>query len=223
MAFLGPLRRAAARIEGLRPFRAPSFEHALGLELWIPPTVLPAAAFRAGPLLARAVVSALPRGADRVGRVLDVGTGSGIVGLAAARAGASVIALDINPAAVRAVQVNAMLNRVSVEVLESDLFSALLSGSSFDVIAFNPPFFESGVGGPLATALSDRPGLPILDRFLTSVRNFAAPGGSILLAGSTNGALARMRALYAAHGFTYKTVRQRERISERLVIDRLAW
>lgn len=47
-------------------------------------------------------------------RVLDVGTGSGILGIAAARLGASeVIALDIDPIAVAAARTNVRLNRLS--------------------------------------------------------------------------------------------------------------
>lgn len=173
--------------------------------------------FRTGPLLARAVIDAIKSGE----RVLDLGTGSGIVGLAAARAGARVLCADINPAAVRAARVNAMLNAVSVDVLESDLFSAL-DGERFDVIAFNPPFFEGDSGGALKVALSDGPGLPTVDRFLREARAHLSAGGRIFIAGSTNGALGRVRSLYEAHGYRFSTVKQKERISERLVIDLLA-
>ncbi len=51
--------------------------------------------------------------------VADVGAGSGVVAIAAARAGARrVVAVDIDPASRHAVQVNADLNQVVVEVSE---------------------------------------------------------------------------------------------------------
>lgn len=52
-------------------------------------------------------------------RVVDLGTGSGVVAIAAAKAGArSVLAIDTDPAALAAVRINAALNRVRVEVGE---------------------------------------------------------------------------------------------------------
>lgn len=57
-------------------------------------------------------------------RVLDVGTGSGILAIAAARLGArEVVAMDIDPVAVGAARQNVRLNRVSrvVRVLEGTL------------------------------------------------------------------------------------------------------
>jgi release factor glutamine methyltransferase len=76
--------------------------------------------------------------------VADVGTGSGILALAAAREGASVVALDINPKAVRAAADNARANGLGdrVTALRSDLMSALAPGFLFDVIISNPPFFS---------------------------------------------------------------------------------
>src|ERR1700727_652692 len=55
--------------------------------------------------------------------VADVGTGTGILALAAAREGAKSIALDINPMAVKAAGDNARANRLGdrVTVLRSDL------------------------------------------------------------------------------------------------------
>jgi methylase of polypeptide subunit release factors len=70
-------------------------------------------------------------------RVADVGTGSGILALAAARAGAaSVVALDINPNAAKAAAENAHANGLSkpIMVVGSNLLSALTPRPLFDVI-----------------------------------------------------------------------------------------
>ncbi len=69
-------------------------------------------------------------------RLLDMGTGSGTIGIFAAGRGARVTACDINPRAVALAGENARRNDVEMEVLASDLFSAL-AGRSFDLICFN--------------------------------------------------------------------------------------
>jgi methylase of polypeptide subunit release factors len=75
-------------------------------------------------------------------RVLDFGTGSGILALAAARAGAeNVIAADINPNAALTAAENARANGVDdrVSALCSNLLSALAPRPLFDVILSSPP------------------------------------------------------------------------------------
>ena len=75
-------------------------------------------------------------------RVVDVGTGSGILALAAARAGAeNVIAADINPNAALTASENARANGVDdrVSALCSNLLSALAPRPLFDVILSSPP------------------------------------------------------------------------------------
>jgi release factor glutamine methyltransferase len=75
-------------------------------------------------------------------RVVDVGTGSGILALAAARAGAeNVIAADINPNAALTAAENARANGVDdrVSALCSNLLSALPPRPLFDVILSSPP------------------------------------------------------------------------------------
>src|SRR5688500_18573247 len=72
-----------------------------------PPTVFQPILFKTGEYFAEFIGGLDLRGR----RVADVGTGSGILALAAARAGAShVIALDINPNAARAAAENARIN-----------------------------------------------------------------------------------------------------------------
>jgi ribosomal protein L11 methyltransferase len=56
------------------------------------------------------------------GALLDLGCGSGVLAIAAARLGwAPVLAADHDPAAVRATATNAAANRVAVEVARADL------------------------------------------------------------------------------------------------------
>src|SRR5438874_5557208 len=77
-------------------------------------------------------------------RVADVGTGTGILALTAARAGAaSVLAIDINPNATQAAADNASANKLDARVTAvcSNLFSGVASDARFDVILSNPPFF----------------------------------------------------------------------------------
>jgi SAM-dependent methyltransferase len=77
-------------------------------------------------------------------RVADVGTGSGVLALAAARAGAeTVTAIDINPNAVLTAAENARANRVEDRVCAvcSDLFAAVAPHEQFDVIISSPPSF----------------------------------------------------------------------------------
>jgi len=65
-------------------------------------------------------------------RVLDFGTGSGIVAVAAARSGArKVLACDIDPVSLEAVKANAELNQVEIDV-SGDFERACAKG--FDVI-----------------------------------------------------------------------------------------
>jgi len=85
-------------------------------------------------------------------RAVDIGTGSGILALSAAKAGAAtVLALDINPAAVRAATLNAEANGLQARVTArvSDLFSAVMPDEKFDIIIASPPSFA---GEPLSMA-----------------------------------------------------------------------
>jgi SAM-dependent methyltransferase len=71
------------------------------------------------------------------GRALDVGTGSGYVGIYLAQRGWVVDAVDISPRALDLAQRNAAANGVTLRLYASDLFEAL--DGRYDVIAFNPP------------------------------------------------------------------------------------
>ncbi len=118
---------------------------------------------------------------DRTDRVLDVGTGSGVQAIVAAKQAARVVAIDVNPEAVACARANAARNQVdNLSVLQGDLFEPLAAGERFDVIIFTPPYMEGPVTTLLSRALYD-PGKALATRFFAEARDHLAPGGVLLV------------------------------------------
>jgi release factor glutamine methyltransferase len=71
---------------------------------------------------------------------LELGCGSGLISIFAARKGALVTASDINPKAVENTHINAKQNQVDVLTIHSDLFDELPQ-KKWDWIVINPPYY----------------------------------------------------------------------------------
>lgn len=76
-------------------------------------------------------------------RVLDLGAGSGLVGIAAAKAGATVSAAEIDPNGRAAIVLNAAANGVDIDLLEIDIAGPAPRG--FDLIAAGDVFYNPDV------------------------------------------------------------------------------
>jgi release factor glutamine methyltransferase len=72
---------------------------------------------------------------------LELGCGSGLIAVTAAKKGAVVTATDINAIATEALKKNSLKNNVAIEIIESDLFQNI-SKQQFDIIAINPPYYK---------------------------------------------------------------------------------
>ena len=144
-----------------------------GHKIIVPPGVLDPLLFRSGAWLAREVASV----ARPEMSVLDIGCGTGVVGLLAQSRGASVIATDRDPAACAAARQNGLK-----DVRRGDLFEAV-SHESFDLIAFNPPYWA---GRPaqhrLGHALYGGDDLGVLRTFARGVREHLLPNGQVWVA-----------------------------------------
>jgi release factor glutamine methyltransferase len=70
-------------------------------------------------------------------RVIDIGTGSGVLAIAAAKLGAHVVATDVDTGAIAAAQRNAVLNGVNVDCRVGSFFAD--TSGTFDVILANLP------------------------------------------------------------------------------------
>ncbi|HKS50118.1 MAG TPA: methyltransferase [Amycolatopsis sp.] len=118
---------------------------------------------------------------------LEMGCGVGIMSVLAALAGCpSVLALDINPAAVENTMLNAARHGVAARITarESDLYSAVKPGERFDGIYWNPPFLDAppdALDSSIWHETMFDPEYAKLRRFLREGRELLAPDGRIYL------------------------------------------
>ena len=73
-------------------------------------------------------------------KVLELGAGSGMISLFAARRGAVVTASDINPLAIESIQTSLEKNKLNGSLLLSDLFQNIPI-QIFDFVLINPPYY----------------------------------------------------------------------------------
>ncbi len=121
-------------------------------------------------------------------RILDMGCGSGVLGLtlAADLPGSQVTLADLSPDALDLARENAALLEIpNATFVESDLFSAL-AGQTFDLIVANLPYVPESDRPTLSKEVAHDPalalfggpdGLDVIRRFIPAARNHLAPGG----------------------------------------------
>lgn len=123
--------------------------------------------------------------------VLDMGTGSGILGIIAAAEEAKVVAVDLNPFAVHCAKKNATANDAQDKIffVQGDLFAPLKVEEKFDSIFFNAPYLPTEPTEKfswLACAWSGgTTGREIIDRFIQEAPKYLKKTGHILLMQST--------------------------------------
>lgn len=184
-----------------------------GVPLIVLPGVFNPVLFRSGTLMARAIDDAsLPTGA----RVLDMGSGSGVGAIFAARRGGQVTAIDINPEAVRNTRINALLNDLAdrVTVTQGDLFVPVI-GRRFDLILFNPPFYR---GRPVAEWDRAWRATDVFERFAAGLNAHLAPAGRGLIVLSSDGDGDQLLALLEQAGLDVEIIVRKNLINEILTI-----
>jgi predicted glycoside hydrolase/deacetylase ChbG (UPF0249 family) len=112
-------------------------------------------------------------------RVLELGCGSGLLSIVAAKLGAaSVVAVDIDESACRAARENARLNGVALDVRQGRFLEAL-RGERFDVVLFVPP--QTPFAHAFGPKWGGEDGALHFREVLPRIQGFLRPGGRVLL------------------------------------------
>ena len=150
-------------------------------------------------------------------RVLEIGTGSGIIAVEMSGV-TGVVATDINPHAALCAR------KKGIDVIRSDLFSGIRG--TFDLILFNPPYLptlpEDRIDDWFEFALDGGvQGRDVIGRFAEGVSRVLAPCGRILLLISSLTGLPEVRDIFSRQNFKSEIVKKEKVEDENLYVLRI--
>jgi ribosomal protein L11 methyltransferase len=128
----------------------------------------------------------------RVKRALDVGAGSGVLAIAAAKTGAEALAIEIDPRAAAIAKINVRQNQLGkhVRVIAGD-GARYIAGKKFDVVFAN---------------ILMRPLIRLAPKIVRAV----APGGTLILSGLLRTQAPLVKEAYAARGLVLEQMIPKE-------------
>jgi release factor glutamine methyltransferase len=135
------------------------------------------------------------RGSNEALTIADVGTGSGVIAVAAAKRLplARVTAIERSRKALDVARANAFHHGVAERIhwIESDLFTSVPADSKFDIIASNPPYVSEAEFDRLSKTVKDfepyealvagPKGTEVIERLIPQAAERLKPGGWLLM------------------------------------------
>jgi release factor glutamine methyltransferase len=213
---IGKAMTLAYRLTGKHRYDNFRVERVHGMPFLVTPSVFNPKVPRTGEFLASVLDTYSIKSSDEI---LDMGTGSGVCAVFAAKHAARVVAVDINAAAVRCARINALLNGVEgkIEARQGDLF-APVSGERFDLILFNPPFLR---GVPQDDRDRAWRSADVGERFAIGLRAHLKPGGVALVVLSTFGDARHFLEEFGKQSLAISMAAERRFVNERLIVFRI--
>lgn len=149
------------------------------------------------------------------GRVLDLGTGSGIQALTAAESPRvrEVVAVDINPVAVERLTQKHIRK---MTVWQGDLFEPV--DGQFTVIIFNPPYLPQDKGIEDCALYGGKKGWEIAERFFRDASRYLLPDGKILFLFSTLTSKQKIDEIVRRYLFSFQEIDRQKLAFEELFV-----
>jgi methylase of polypeptide subunit release factors len=150
-------------------------------------------------------------------KILEIGTGSGLVSLCCIQAGASeVVATDVNVNAIECARLNAerlgFASKLTVKLVDTKnakAFAVIPTEERFDLIISNPPWEEGRPQSIDQYALYD-PNFELMKSLLLEARSHLNPGGALYLAYGCKTAIELLEKLSDELGYEFETMDDRK-------------
>ncbi len=142
--------------------------------------------------------------------VLDVCSGSGIIGIFACDMALHVTATDINPSSIDNIVENAEINNVAgkLTAIKADLFPPENYGQKYDIITINPPYTDHDTKDIVEKSVWDKDHLTV-KKFFRLVRNHLNIDGVIYLGWADFADFDFIEDLITTNGFSYKIINKK--------------
>ena len=187
-----------------------------GITLEIPPEVFHPGFFSSTKLLLRFISKEHLKQKS----FLELGAGSGLLGIYAAKKGAFVTATDINPVSVKCLRKNAAVNGVKVEIIHSDLFEKI-PVKEFDFILINPPYYKKDPSSDMEYAWYCGKNGEYFQKLFSGLKRYIHQSSEVLMVLCDGCDLEMIKEMASEHFFCMKAVQTKATMIESNFIFRI--
>lgn len=174
-----------------------------GLSIKVAPSVFHPGLLFSTKILAQFALKLNPKGA----KVLELGAGSGLISSLMAREGFLVTASDINPVAIRSILETKEVNKLKMEVVESDLFEQITE-TKFKYILINPPYFPQVPTNDREKAFFCGANFEYFHRLFATIDQYMEENSLIYMILSDDCAIEKMQEISYKNQFEWKLVHE---------------
>jgi release factor glutamine methyltransferase len=144
---------------------------------------------------------------------LELGCGSGIISLFAAKKGAKVTSTDINIIALDFLKESADKNQLEITIIESNLFENLTE-NSFDYIVINPPYYPKNPKNIKEQAWFCGTNFEYFEALFSQLPNYKKTSNSVYMILSEDCEIDKIKAIAKKNSLSMKCVAQKSVVKE---------
>lgn len=141
--------------------------------------------------------------------LLELGAGSGLISIIAAKQGAKVTASDINQVAIEGLSENMEMNNSKFEILLSDLFDAIPL-QTFDYIIINPPYYAKQPGSDAEKAWFCGENFEYFERLFPKLGNYRNSDSTVWITLSEDCEVSRIQQIAEGNQWKLKVYRMKQ-------------
>lgn len=152
--------------------------------------------------------------------LLELGCGSGIISLLAAKKKALVSASDINQTALDFLETNASKNNLKLKTIYSDLFQNI-ENQTFDYIIINPPYYPKAAKNIKEQAWFCGENFEYFEKLFGQLPDYLADGTSCLMILSQDCDIEKIKAIALKKAMAFEVVLEKKNLVETNYIFRI--
>nr|WP_294774755.1 methyltransferase [uncultured Flavobacterium sp.] len=151
---------------------------------------------------------------------LELGCGSGIISLLAAKKKALVTASDINPIALDYLVTNSEKNHLKMEIVNSDLFRNI-KNRAFDYIIINPPYYPKSPKNVKEQAWFCGENFEYFEKLFHQLPDYLSPKTNCFMILSQDCAIEKIKAIAVKNAMAFELVSEKKDLAETNSIFRI--